>query len=160
MTTNPHFETAASWKAARAMLTFRPLEPGYTADLPLQAIRIHVRDHKQRELPVGERTLEAHYGGFVLSEARRGIAEARRLALDVRYGRDPRDAEIAGRAARVYDLGPEPPPDDIDGRMPAVVVWHDAELLCLVASGTMSSDTLVRIAGSLYRQEGQRPLRR
>jgi hypothetical protein len=160
MTTKPHFETAASWKAARAMLNFRPLEPGYTADLPLQAIRIHVRDHRMRVLPVGERTLEAHYGGFVLSEARRGIEEARRLALDVRYGRSVRDAQIAGRAARVYDLGPEPPPDDIDGRMPAVVVWHDAELLCLVASGTMSSDTLVRIAGSLYRQKGKRPPRR
>jgi hypothetical protein len=162
MTTNPHFETAPSWKAARAMLTmltFRPFEPGYTAGLPLQSIRIHVRDHKMGTLTVADRTLEAHYGGFVVSEVRKGVEEARRLALDVRYGPAGRDALIAGRAARVYELGPEPAADDIDGRSPAVVVWHDGELLCLVASATMSSDALVRIAASLYRQRRQPPLR-
>jgi hypothetical protein len=35
MTKNPHFETASSWKAARAKLTFQPREPGYTAGLRL-----------------------------------------------------------------------------------------------------------------------------
>ena len=86
MTNNPHFETASSWKAARAKLTFQPREPGYTAGLRLHSIRIHVRDHKLREVSINDRTLEAHYGGFVLSQARKGTDEARRLALDVRYG--------------------------------------------------------------------------
>ena len=62
MTSNAHFETARTWKAARAMLTFHPLEPEYTAGLRLQSIRIHVRDHKLRELSAADRTLRPkHY---------------------------------------------------------------------------------------------------
>lgn len=148
--TNPHFETAPSWKAARSMLAFQPLEPQHTAGLRLQSIRIHVRDHKLRELSVDDRTLEAHYGRFVVSQARKGVTEAQRLALAVPYGRAGRDAQIAGCAARVYELGPEPPPDDIDGRSPSVVTWHDAEMFYLIASDEMSSDELARIAISLY----------
>ncbi len=132
------------------MLTFRPIEPPHTAGLRLQSIHVHVRDHKLRDLPIEDRTLEAHYGGFVLSQSRKGAAEARRLALDVSYGRAAHETRIAGRAGRVYELGPEPPPDDIDGRSPAVVTWHDAEMFYLIASGGMSSDDLVRIAISLY----------
>jgi hypothetical protein len=59
-------------------------------------------------------------------------------------------AEAVNRAPRIYELGPEPAPDDIDGRTPAVVTWHDADLFFLVASDTMSSHELVRIAISLY----------
>ena len=92
----------------------------------------------------------------MVSQARRGEEEAPRLALAVSYGRAGRDGEIAGRAARFYELGPEPPPDDIDGRSPAVVVWHDGELFYLVASGSMPSDELVRIANSIYRNELRR----
>ena len=150
MTKNRHFETASSWKAARATLTFQPREPGYTAGLRLHSIRIHVRDHKLRELSINDRTLEAHYGGFVLSQARKGADEARRLALDVRYGSAGEGGRIAGHAARIYELGPEPVPDDIDGRSPAVVTWHDADLFFLLASDTMLSRELVRIAISLY----------
>jgi hypothetical protein len=157
MTINPHFETASSWKAARAMLTFQPHEPKYTARRCLHSIRIHVRDHKLRELSANDRTLEAHYGGFVLSQARKGTDEARRLALDVRYGSAGHEGQIAGHAARIYELGPEPAADDIDERNPAVVTWHDADLFFLVASDTMSSDELVRIAISLY---GQRRIKR
>jgi hypothetical protein len=157
MTSNPHFETAASWKTAWEMLTFQPREPRHTAGLRLHSIRIHVRDHKLRELSVNDRTLEAHYGGFVLSQARKGTAEARRLALDVRYGSAGHEGQIAGHATRIYELGPEPAPDDIDGRSPAVVTWYDADLFFLVASDTMSSDELVRIALSLY---GQRRIKR
>jgi hypothetical protein len=36
MTANLHFEAAASWKAARAMLTFEPLKPEHTAGFQLQ----------------------------------------------------------------------------------------------------------------------------
>jgi hypothetical protein len=111
-----------------------------------------VRDHKLRELSVNDRTLEAHYGGFVLSQARKGTAEARRLALDVRYGSIAHEGQIAGHAARIYELGPEPAPDDIDGRSPAVVTWYDADLFFLVASDTMFSGKLFRIAVSMYRQ--------
>jgi hypothetical protein len=150
VTENPHFETVPSWKAARAMLTFEPRAPCYTAGLRLHSLRVHVRDHKLRMLSVSERILEAHYGAFVLSQARRGGGEARRLALAVPYGSGGRDGRIAGRPARIYELGSEPEPDDIDGRSPAVVAWHDADLFCLVASATMASDKLVRIAGSLY----------
>jgi len=39
-------------------------------------IRIHVRDHKLRELSINDRTLEGHYGGFVLSQARKGTYES------------------------------------------------------------------------------------
>ena len=109
-----------------------------------------MRDHKLRELSINDRTLEAHYGGFVLSQARKGTDEARRLALDVRYGSAGQGGQIAGHAARIYELGPEPVPDDIDGRSPAVVTWHDADLFFLVASDTMASRELVRIAISLY----------
>ena len=109
-----------------------------------------MRDHKLRELPIEDRTLEAHYGGFVLSQAKKGAREARRLALDVSYGQAARDARIAGRAARAYERGPEPPPDDIDGRSPSVVTWSDADMFFLIASAEMSSDDLLDIARSLY----------
>ena len=118
--------------------------------LRLQSIRIHVRDHKLRELSVGDRTLEAHYGSFVLSQARKGANEARRLALAVSYGQAGHNARIAGRAARVYELGPEPEPDDIDGRSPSVVAWHDADMFLMIASDELFSDELLRIAISLY----------
>ena len=150
MTSNVHFATAGSWAAAVAMLTFRPLQPSLTAGFDLQALRIHIRDHRMRELPAGNRTLEAHYGGFVVSQSRMGAAEARRLALIVSYGPAAQEARIAGREARVYELGPEPPFDDIDGRNPAVVTWPDADMFYLVASGEISADTLIRIAASMY----------
>ena len=75
-----------------------------------------------------DRTLEAQYGAFVLSQTHRGAVEAKRLALKVSYGADPRAALIAGHEARVYELGPEPPPDDVEGRSPAVVAWSDGHL--------------------------------
>jgi hypothetical protein len=155
MTSNPHFETARSWHAAWSMLAFRPLKPAYTAGCQLQALRIYVRDHKLRVLSVADRTLEAHYGEFVVSQARKGIDEARRLALQVSYGCDPRDGQIAGRAARIYDMGPEPEPDDVDGRAPAVVTWPDGELFFLLASSTTRSDMLIKVALSLYDSGGK-----
>ncbi len=151
MTENPHFETLPSWKAARTMLAFRPLEPKNTVGYGLRSLCIHVRDHKLRELSVADRTLEAHYDAFVFSQARKGAEEARRLAIVVPYGATGCDAQIAGRAARVYELGPEPPPDDIDGRAPAVVTWCDGDMFYLIASDRLSSAELVRIAGSLHR---------
>jgi hypothetical protein len=152
MSRNLHFETAASWEEARALLTFVPLLPAYTTGAVLQSIQVHVRDHKRRDLPIAERSLEAHYGSFVVSEAWKGVDEARRLALEVSYGREPYEIRIAGRDGRVYELGPEPPPDDIDGRPPAVVTWSDGELHFLIASDTLSASALIEVAGSMYQR--------
>jgi hypothetical protein len=111
---------------------------------------VYVRDHKLRAVPVGERTLEAHYGRFVFTQSRRTLEEAQRLALDVSYGRAPQEASIVGRPARVYELGPEPMPDDVDDRSPAVVAWHDGAVFCLLASTEMTADALVTIALSVH----------
>src|SRR5689334_16250688 len=151
MAGKPYFEKPRNWKAACALLSFKPRKPHHTEGFRLESLRVHVRDHKQRELPVEGRTLEAHYGAFALSQARRSAAEARRLALDVPYGQAVREMRIGGHAARVYELGPEPEPGDIDGRSPSVVAWHDGEMFYFLASGEMSSGDLVKIAESLYR---------
>lgn len=150
MTTNPHFETADSWNAAETMLAFRPLQPTYTAGFELEAIRIYVRDHRQRELTIPDRTCEAHYGSFVVSQSRRTPDESRRLALEVSYGDNPIVARVFEHEARLYELGPEPAPEDIDGRSPAVVTWHDGDMFFLVASSEMPSIELQKIAMSLY----------
>lgn len=132
------------------MLTFRPLVPKKTGGFTLQSLAIYVRDYKHRDLPDDQKSLEAHYGGFVLSQSCPGEGEARRLADEVRYGQAPRSMHIAGCEARVYELGPEPEPDDIDPRSPSVVVWHDGNRFLLVASDQLTSEALVSIAGSLY----------
>ncbi len=150
VTALPHFTAARSWEDAEASLTFRPLVPKDTAGCVLTSLQIHVRDHKGRELPKAGRTLEAHYGRFMVSQSQKGDAEARRLALDVSYGREPREARLAGHAVRMYEFGPEPPPGDIDGRSPAVVVWHDGAMLYLLASNELGADELFRIAVSMY----------
>lgn len=150
MSDNPHFQAASSWREAETLLTFRPVAPKHTEGFELQSISVFVRDHKHRDVPIGERSLEAHYGGFVFSQSRRSEDEARRLALDVPYGRAPREARIVGHEARVYELGPEPPPDDIDGRSPAVVTWHDGERFFLVASDKLTAEALVRVAVSIF----------
>jgi len=150
MTENPHFQAVLSFKAARELLTFRPVEPRFTGGHRLKSIRIHIRDHKRRDLPIQDRTLEAYYGAFSFSQSEKGATEARRNALDVRYGQNPRQAQIAGREACVYELGPEPPPDDIDGRTPAVVTWFDGEMFYFIASTEMAAEELVTIAEKIY----------
>jgi hypothetical protein len=150
MTNNQHFASVPDLAAAGEMLTFKPLEPMFTAGLERQGLRIFIRDHKMRDVAVADRSLEAHYGRFVFSQSRKGVDEARRLALDVSYGREPREAIIAGHAARAYERGPEPEPDDPDGRMPSVVTWHDGEMFFLIASGEMPVEQLVPIAASIY----------
>lgn len=148
---NPHFATAETWEEAATMLSFEPRVPRDTLGLELTSLRIHVRDHRRRDLRVEDRTLEAHYGAFVVSQAWKGDGEARRWALEVGFGPAPRPVRVAGREGRLYERGPEPPPDDIDGRMPAVVTWHDGGRFYLVASGELEAETLHRIAASLYR---------
>jgi hypothetical protein len=150
MPANQHFATVPDWEAARQMLTFQPFKPALTAGLERVNLRIFIRDHKLRDVTIGARTLEAHYGLFVLTQSRKGVEEARRLALDVSYGPNPREGAIAGRAARIYALGPEPEPDDIDGRMPSVVTWHYGEMFFFIASGEMPAEDLIPIAMSIY----------
>jgi len=147
---NPHFATAASWDVARAFMTFVPSIPKATAGVSPPTLRVYVRDHKLRAVPVGERTLEAHYGRFVFTQSRRTPEEAQRLALDVSYGRLAQEASILGRPARVYELGPEPLPNDVDDRPPAVVAWHDGAIFYLLASGELTADALVMIAMSVH----------
>jgi len=151
MSANVHFESARSWDDARRLLSFAPSEPAYTAGRALRSLRVHLRDHRQRELELTGRTLEAHYGDFVLSQSHPGSDEAKRLALEVTYGRSPQPVVIAHHEARLYEPGPEPPPDDIDGRLPAVVTWHDNGRFFLIASQELPTDTLMEIAISLYR---------
>ncbi|ANG63223.1 hypothetical protein A8C75_12560 [Marinobacterium aestuarii] len=76
--------------------------------------------------------------------------EPRRPALSTPYGLAPVTVRVAGQEARSYALGPVPDPDDIDGRSPAVVVWHESDRVYLVASGQLEAETLLRIAASLY----------
>lgn len=150
VTDDPHFLSVPTWEAARSQLTFRPRVPRYTAGHRLQSLVVHVRDHRRRELPPARRTLEGHYGVFVLSQSRPGAAEARRQALAVVYGADGHHSEVAGRPARAYELGPQVRQDDIDGRSPAVVSWHDGEMSYLLASDRMEVAELLSIAGSMY----------
>jgi hypothetical protein len=145
----PYFEPAASWKSARTRLSFQPLVPSYTGGRDLQLLRVHVRDHKRRILPVAKRTLEAHYGDFTLSQSQTGADAARQWEL-ARVGWA---AQVSSHPVRVYELGPEPPPDDIDGRTPAVVSWADGDLHMLVVSDTLQADELLRIAASIYHSE-------
>lgn len=133
------------------MLDFQPLELVAGAGFDLQSLTIHIRDHKQRELPILDRSLEAHYGGFVFSQQARADEDAAtRSALETSYGRAPLEVWFGGHEARMYEMGPEVEPDDIDGRMPSVVVWSVGNMVYLLASGELSADALVRIAGSLY----------
>jgi hypothetical protein len=150
MSANEHFASVSDLAAAREMLTFKPLEPTFTAGLAREGLRIFIRDHKKRDLPIGDRTLEAHYGRFVLTQSQKGVEEARRLALDMSYGHEPREAMIAGHPARVYELGPDPGPEDIDGPMPSVVTWHDGEMFFFIASHEMKVEELIPVALSIY----------
>lgn len=151
MTEEPtFFESAASWEEARTLVEFAPRVPAETAGATLESLSVHVRDHKARELPRSDRSLEAHYGRFVLSQCHRGQDEARRWALEISYGAGPRPVRIAGREGRAYELGPEVPDDAPDGRSPAVVTWHDGEMHYLLASVSMGAEELLVVAGSMY----------
>jgi hypothetical protein len=149
MAREPHFVTVADWAEAAAMLTFTPRLPRRTAGHGLGSLQVHVRDHKLRELAPASRSLEAHYGAFVLTQSKHAPQEARRLALKVMYGAEARTVHVGGREGRAYDMGPEPEPGDPDGRMPAVVTWADGWLFFLLASGDLEMGELLRIAGSV-----------
>lgn len=143
MTENPHFESVDDWAAAESRLGFRPLSPGIEPTF----LRIHVRDHKLRDV---DPTLEAHFDRYVLTQARRDSREAHRLAHAVLYGSSPMQVGVAGHEAVAYELGPVPPTDDIDPRSPAVVTWADDDIFVLLASDSMTLGELIEVARTLY----------
>jgi hypothetical protein len=146
----PTFLTLATWAAAQTLVVFEPRLPADTRGRPLRGLRVHVRDHRRRDLPPHLRTLEAHYDGVAVCQSRPGAAGARRRALEVSYGRDPAVVRVAGHEGRAYPLGPEVPPDDIDGRSAAVVTWHDGAMFYFVMSTQMAVDEVAIVAASLY----------
>lgn len=147
---NPHFEFPRNWKEARKLVEFIPLVPAECLGCRLQSLAVFVSDHRHRELSPADRSLEAHYDGFVFSQAWRGADEARRLALETRYGLAPSETRVAGREGRSFELGPEPEAEDIDPRSPAVIAWCDADMFYLVVSDRYSSTDLLRVAESVY----------
>lgn len=146
---NPHFEFPPNWQKARELLDFVPVAPPASrAGEPL-SLAVFVRDHKQRELPRAERSLEAHYAEFVLTQARPGAAGAKRLALETAYGQAPQTLRVAGREARAFPPGPEPGPGDPDPRSPAVLAWCDGPMFYLLASETLDTAALAALAESI-----------
>ncbi|ANM30067.1 hypothetical protein ABI59_11540 [Acidobacteria bacterium Mor1] len=152
----PSFAPVSSWEEGADLIGFIPRTPRETLGFPVDSMHVFVRDHKQREVPVSERSLEVYYRlkndgpGFVLSQSCPGTPEAERRAFQRSYGQDGRPTRVAGKPARLYPLGPPVAEDDVDGRPPAVIVWQDDDRLMLIASSTLEVDQLQRVADSLY----------
>lgn len=140
-----HFLSFGKLEEAEAHIGFTSL--GRHLGQNPTAIRIHVRDHRLREVTP---TLELHYIGFVLTQSHCGVAEARRAAYEVSYGSIPRQVEVAGHSAVAYELGAHPLPGDPDPRQPTVIAWQDGEILCLLASSKLDAPDLLEVAISLY----------
>ena len=149
MAPNPHFVTVGSWEAAASLVGFRPRVPEYTAGYDLCSLAVWVKDHKLREVSQAERSLEAHYGGFMLAQSEPGRREAAQLAQETSYGRSFVPVSVAGCQGKSYPLGPPVEADDIDGRAPAVVVWADGARFFLLASGELEAEVLLEVAGRL-----------
>ena len=75
------------------------------------------------------------HGGFIMSLMDSGMGTAAHRVL--------------GKNARAA-TGPEPAPDDVDPRPPAVVTWADDGLFVLLASDSMTAIELIEEARSLY----------
>jgi hypothetical protein len=150
VTATAHFVSPADLAAASVELTFAPRLPDPSLSGALRGLRIHVRDHRGREVPRGERTLEAWFDTFTFSQSSRTEADARHAALDVSYGRDPLPVWILGREGRGYELGPQPAPDDSDERSPAVIAWADGAIFYFLASGELPLTQLIDVAASIY----------
>ena len=146
---NPCFVTAETWADAAALVEFEPVVPPVHWAGPPQCLRVHVADHKRRDLPIRDRSVEAFYAGLVFTQSHKARHEAHRLVFETDYGSCPRRLSVAGHPARAFELGPEVAVDDIDGRAPAVVVWHRDGLFCLLASDRETADALVARAAML-----------
>jgi hypothetical protein len=154
MALNDHFETVVDWAAAARLLAFEPRQPAFTAGFDLESLNVFVMDHRKRRLPITARSLEAHYGGFVIDQKRTAsTTDAKRQALSRFYGAAAASVWVAGLEGRGYALGPDPGPDDIDGRSPAVIVWSEGTMFYLIASSQLDKTILGRIASSMYDQQ-------
>jgi hypothetical protein len=153
MATNVHFAQATSWVEAQELVPFDLLTPDFGLGGPT-SISVFVRDHRMRDVPLRERSVEAWFADFVFSQTSREPDEARRLALDVSYGGVARVGSVGPCPATMYDLGPDVPDDDPDGRSPAVVTWHEGEKFYLMASHVLPCADLVRMAATLYGDAG------
>ena len=147
----PHFEFPPNLEKARELVDFEPSMPAAASSGEVCSLAVFVRDHRQRELPRRERSLEAHFADFVLAQACPGAAQAKRQALETSYGRSSLELRVAGREARAFPLGPEPAAGDSDPRSPAVVAWCDGERFYLLASDSRDIAELLPIAESIYR---------
>ena len=78
MTTNPPLSKQPTRGTPPKPCGLWPLQPTYAAVFELEAIRIYVRDHRQRELTIADRTCEAPMA--VSSSASRGGRRTRRAA--------------------------------------------------------------------------------
>ncbi|MGF1460634.1 MAG: hypothetical protein ACFBSG_16610 [Leptolyngbyaceae cyanobacterium] len=151
MASNPHFQAVADWQQAADWLAFTPRCPNFTAASLLRSLAIYVVDHHSHPIPKRDRIIEAHYDGFCIAQQRcRSVDEASYHALSVAYGTAGEAVSVAGYVGCRYALGPVTAPDDIDGRIPAVVVWHEQERFYLVASTRLRSEALLQIAVSMY----------
>jgi hypothetical protein len=142
---NPHFLSVANLEEAADHLGFVPL--GHRVPYEPKAVRIHIRDHRGREVVP---TLETFYDQFLFSQQRPGSPDAVRLALDESYGPDRVALEVGGHSAAGYELGEEPNPTDPDPRQPSVVTWADGEFFFMLASDQMHLPSLLAVADSLY----------
>lgn len=149
MRDNPHFERLADWETARARLDFALAVPGDTLGHALVSLSLYVRDHRMRGVRAEKQTLEAHYGAFNFSLSRPGVEAARLAVVETSYGATSRTERVKDCEARVYPMGPEPEPDDPDGRMPAVVVWADEDRFYFLASHDLDEEALLVIARSV-----------
>ena len=144
------FLAPATWDEAAALLDFVPRQPTDTRGRGLRGLRVHMRDHRRRDLPRHLRTFEAHFDGVAVCQSRPGASVARRRALEVRYGPDATPILICGHEGRAFPLGPEVPPDDIDGRSAAVVTWHDGPMFHFVMSTQLPVEEVALVAASVY----------
>lgn len=154
MARSDHFHTGMSWEESVELINFTPRKPTFTAGCSLLSLAVHVVDHKKRQIPKNRRSHEAHYGRFVIDQKLAGsIEEAKKRALSLPYGASAQTIQVAGFEGRSYALGPVPPPNDPDGRAPAVVVWHEGTHFLLIASTQMDVDQLLEIAVSMYEED-------
>ena len=152
MERNAFFESVDNWAEAGEFIDFQPRCPAYTAGFSLESLSIHVMDHRKRRLPVSRRSLEAHFGGFVIDQTRFASAnQARKQALSIRYGQVANSIDVSGNEGRSYARGPVPDEDDPDGRDPAVIVWNEGERFFLVTSVELDDEELYRVASSMYK---------
>jgi hypothetical protein len=139
-----HFEFPTTWSEARDLVVFGPIQLATVTQSELVSLAVHIRDHKRRDLPITDRTLEAYYDDFTFSQRMCATSkEAKRMAVEISYGPAPRKAIVGGGEARVYEGELD---SDDDEALPPVVVWHADEMFYLLAGRTLDAQALLQLA--------------